>query len=347
MKRSPLARVLPWLLIAVCPPLLGRCGGAVEHSTETGNPPVVQRQKLHVVLRDIGVEVVGDAGAVSPGATVRVTNLSTGNSAEGTARADGSVNIVVPGSPQDEYEVTVSNGNGAQTVQVSAQTSDDTADAADGGPAGACTDLRKTLAARIAAGFANVDKTCQRDEECVYFATSSSCYSGCEIVIASSSGAQAARAAVVQDIAPLCNEFDSQRCGTPDIGCLGDSPVLVCNGTCTGVDTLGCDDLTARAASRVTTLVNDASRSCSRDDDCALVQADIRCVAGCNYFQSVASSALEGLQYSITETESLYCGSTESLGCPAPLQPSCPPNFGTPQTTCNGGQCEVTYVPPP
>src|SRR3954471_24853170 len=108
MKHLRLARCLPWLLIAVCPPLLGRCGGAVEHGTETGNPPVVEQQKLHVVLRDTGVEVVGDAGAVSPGASVRVTNRTTGESTEATARADGSVNIVVPGSPQDEYEVTVS-----------------------------------------------------------------------------------------------------------------------------------------------------------------------------------------------------------------------------------------------
>src|SRR4051794_8669728 len=102
MKHSTPSRLLPWLLIAVCPVLLGHCGGAVEHGTATGNPPVVEQQKLHVVLRDTGVELVGDAGTVSPGASVRVTNRTTGQSAEATAHGDGSVNIVVPGSLQDE-----------------------------------------------------------------------------------------------------------------------------------------------------------------------------------------------------------------------------------------------------
>jgi len=337
MKRSSFARVLPWLLIAVCPPLLGRCGGAAEYSTETGNPPVVQRQKLHVVLRDTGVEVVGDAGAVSPGATVRVTNRSTGESAEATARADGSVNVVVPGSSQDEYEVTVSNGSGSQTVQVSAQTSGDIADA--GAPPGACEDLRQTLAARVSAGFANVDKTCQRDEECVVASTNSGCYSSCGSAIASRSGAQAAGAAVLQDIAPLCNEFDSQHCQTPFSLCDEGSPALVCNGTCTRVDALSCDQLLAQASARVTPVVSDAARACSRDEDCALAKADI-CPQTCPHYESVASSALAGLQRSIAETAGLYCGSAKSLGCPWSLLTPCKPII-PPQVTCNAGQCEL------
>jgi hypothetical protein len=344
MKRSAFTRLLPWVLLAICPPLLGRCGGAVEHGTETGNPPVVEQQKLHVVLRDTGVEVVGDAGAVSPGASVRVTNRTTGESAEASAHADGSVSIVVPGSLQDEYELTVSNGGGSQTVQVSAQTSGDIADAGSG-PTSACTALRQTLAARVSAGFANVDKTCQRDEECVFTSSDSSCYTSCPSVIASRSGARAASAAVGQDIAPLCNEFDNQHCETPTLTCVSGYPVLVCNGICTNIGTLSCDELPARAAARVASLVNDASRACSRDDDCALAQADIRCVPSCGNFQSVAASAREGLERSIAATQGLYCGAAESRGCPAPTPLPCPPPREGPQATCNAGQCEVTYLP--
>jgi hypothetical protein len=347
MKHSTLTRLLPWLLIAVCPPLLGRCGGAVEHGTQTGNPPVVEQQKLHVVLRDTGVEVVGDAGAVSPGAHVRVTNRTTGESSEATARADGSVNIIVPGSPPDEYEMTVSNGSGSQTVQVSVQTGGDTADAGGGALPGACTALQQRLAARVSAGFANVDKTCQRDEECWFIGTDSGCYSSCERVIASRSGALAAGAAVVQDIAPLCKEFDDQHCKTPAPTCNGGSPVLVCNGICTRIDTLGCDELPGRTAARLATVVSDASRACSRDNDCALAQVDIRCVPSCGNVQSVASSALQGLRLSILETEGRYCGSEESLGCPGPIALPCAPPLGTPRATCNAGQCEIRYVPLP
>jgi hypothetical protein len=206
--------------------------------------------------------------------------------------------------------------------------------------------LQEALAARSAAGFANVDKTCQRDEECVFASLNSGCYSSCQGVIASQSGAQAARAAVAQDIAPLCSEFDNQSCQTP-LSICDAGPVLVCNGTCSPVDTLACDDLTARAAERVTTLVSDASHTCSRDDDCALAQADIRCVPTCGHVESVASSALAGLESSIAATEGLYCGSLESLGCPGEPALPCLPPFGTPQAICNAGQCEITYVPAP
>jgi hypothetical protein len=355
LKHSTLTRLLPWLLIAVCPPLLGRCGGALEHGTETGNPPVVEQQKLHVLLRDTGVEVVGDAGAISPGASVRVTNRTTGESAEASARADGSVNVVVPGSLQDEYEVTVSNGSGSQTVLVRAQTSGGSVDAGSGppgdtadaaaGPPGACTSLRETLATRVSAKFANMDKTCQRDEDCVFMSTDSSCYASCESVLGSLSGSNArASAAVLLDIAPLCNEFDSLHCETPRLTCPSGYPTVVCNGTCAEVDALSCDELTARAAVRRTTVVNDASRTCSRDADCALAQADIRCVASCGNFQSVASSALEGLRRSIAGTEGHYCSTMEARACPGPIALPCEPPLAAPRATCNAGQCEVTYV---
>ena len=126
MKHLRFARLFPWLLIAICPPLLGHCGGALEHGTETGNPPVVEQQKLHVVLHDDGVEVVGEAGAVSHGATVTVTNTRSGDRAEAIARADGSVNVSVPGTLADEYEVTVASSGGSQTVRVTASTVSDT-----------------------------------------------------------------------------------------------------------------------------------------------------------------------------------------------------------------------------
>jgi hypothetical protein len=274
-------RRLIWLLSAVFPPLLGRCGGALEHGTETGDPSSV-----------------------------------------------------------------ASNASESQTVPVSAQTSTDMADAG-GGSHGTCTALRQELAARLSAGFTNVDKTCQRDEECLFIRTDVSCYSSCNSVIASRSGARAAGSAVVQDIVALCTEFDNQHCESPIPTCVAGSPVLVCDGICTTVDSLGCDDVPALTAARLTTVINDASRACSRDNDCVLAHADIRCVSSCGNVQSVASSALEGLHRSIAETEGLYCGTAESHGCPAPLALPCAPPLGTPRATCNAGRCEVTLAPLP
>ncbi|HKO92808.1 MAG TPA: hypothetical protein VJU61_16750 [Polyangiaceae bacterium] len=279
MKPSALARVLPWLLIAIAPALLGRCGGAVARNAE-------------------------------------------------------------------KEEGTVSDGSGSQAVQGNSSASDGTADAGSV-PSGACETLRQTLAARVTAGFANLDTTCERDEECFYASTDTGCYSSCESVIVSRSGDRTTGTAVLQDIAPLCAEFDSQRCETPDFGCVGGSPVLVCNGTCARIDELGCNDLQARADARLTTVINDASRACSQDSDCALVQAAIDCVSSCGYPQIVASSAVEGLARAIAETEGRYCGTAESRGCPRPSPPGCPPLAGTPQASCNAGQCEISLVPLP
>jgi hypothetical protein len=122
MKHSFHFGLLPCVLIALCPALLGHCGGATQQATETGNPPGVAEQKLHILLRNTGVEVVGDAGAVGAGANVSVTNRSSGDHGEAIAKVDGSFDIVVPGSLQDEYEVTVSQGSATQTVRISANT---------------------------------------------------------------------------------------------------------------------------------------------------------------------------------------------------------------------------------
>jgi hypothetical protein len=211
MKHLPLARLLLWLLIALFPPLLGQCGGAVEHGTETGNPPVVEQQKLHIVLRGTGIEVVGDAGAVSPGANVRVTNRATGESAESTGRADGSVTVIVPGALQDEYEVTVSNGSGSQTVRVAAETS-------AGGQALSCDQLVNSASAQLNALLATAPRDCTVDNDCVRLDTSLSCVSDCGRSIAVA-GESAALPEFLRSLErldpPVCDEFRSRQCPGP------------------------------------------------------------------------------------------------------------------------------------
>ena len=297
--------MLLWLLVAVGPPLLGRCGGVTD-----------------------------------PG-----SNRTTAEGAEASAAADGSVKLAIPASPQDEYELTASTGDGSQTVPLGAPTSSDGADAGDSPDA--CSALRETLGARVAAGFAAVDKTCQRDEDCVFFAPDVGCYSRCPNTIASRAGSQAAAAAVLPAIAALCDQYDRQHCETGPLTCNSGSPVLVCNGTCTALDSLGCDELSARAAVRVSTLVDDVSRSCSQDSDCALAQVALRCLPSCGNIQSVAASALADLERSIAQTQALYCGQSESRGCPGPVALPCAPPLGTPRATCNAARCELTYAASP
>jgi hypothetical protein len=215
MKHLRFARLLPWLLIAVCPPLLSRCGGALEHGTETGNPPVVEQQKLHVVLHEDGVEVVGEAGSVSPGASVTVTNTRSGDHAEAIARADGSVNVSVPGTLMDEYEVTVSSGGGSQSVRVTAASAGDSTSTnaastnADAGLSerSTCNNLETALVQRVQADYAAADQSCQSVADCTDSARTLSCYAGCYSFTVSASAAAATQTAIEQDIAPLCSQL--------------------------------------------------------------------------------------------------------------------------------------------
>jgi hypothetical protein len=243
------------------------------------------------------------------------------------------------GTAQQGTEAT--EGDGEQPAQARSHSSD----ASDAGaPLGSCAALQQTMATLVSDGFGNVDTTCQQDEECAFISTDLDCYSSCESVIASRSGAQATASAVRQQIGPLCTAFDEQRCESPTPVCATGSPVLVCNGTCTQVAALSCGELSPLAAARVSAVVNDAARACLQDSDCALAEARIRCVSSCSNPTSVASSTLADVQLRIAQTEQLYCGAADSLGCTGPVEPACNLPSGTPQATCNAGQCEVGYA---
>ncbi|MEO8178469.1 MAG: carboxypeptidase-like regulatory domain-containing protein [Deltaproteobacteria bacterium] len=346
MKHLPLTRLLFWLLVAICPPLLGHCGGAVEHGTETGNPPIVEQQKLHIVLRGTGIEVVGDAGAVSPGAYVSVTNRTTGQSAESTGRADGSVSVIVPGSLQDEYEVTVSNGSGSQTVRVAAETSGAAGSSGTELANASCDALGQTLSQSVTAAYTEASKACQADSDCTT-GGDVGCYYGCGGPIVSVSGKAAAEAAIVQDTAPLCAEL-SRRCGPRGPpGCPYQTPTTMgCeNGSC---QVLSCNDLESRATARVNDTLQRAPRDCGVDADCSLIFSVGRCVFDCGRaIYSVTASIVSQLNQGVLLAQDRLCTEFESRGCASPIPLPCGPGESptTPHAICVSRQCDVQYVP--
>jgi hypothetical protein len=361
MRHSSLVRLLPWLLISVCPPLLGHCGGSTEPGTETGNPPVVEQQRLHIVLRDTGVEVVGDPGAVTAGASVQLTNRRTGDHAEATARADGSVSVSVPGSLQDEYEVTVATRGGSQTVRVTT-TSGDTSSAGSAGvgpgdtgasdaelASASCSTLESTLRQRVSAGFSGGDTACRVDDDCVFQGWGVGCYFQCGSSFLSVNGAALAQAQVQTDTAPVCNELTSRCTREPPFSC---APVPTttpecANGVCRGLDlsALGCDELANTASSRLNSLLDTADHGCARDSDCTLYDPSLACVADCGRPTALATQALPDLTGRVEQLEERFCAEFENRSCPGPFQLPCPPPLMTPKASCVSGQCSVTSTP--
>lgn len=110
-------RLLSLLLVSLLLPIqLSGCGG----STDTGNPPLVDDNRISVVRSDGGVRISGEPGAASAGAEVEVENVATGASAATTAGDDGSFEVDVPGSTADDYRVVVTSGGRSESVTVRA-----------------------------------------------------------------------------------------------------------------------------------------------------------------------------------------------------------------------------------
>ena len=368
MKHLRLVRWLPWLLIAVCPPLLGHCGGALEHGTETGNPPVVEQQKLHVVLHDDGVEVVGEAGSVSPGAAVTVTNTRSGDHAEAIARADGSVNVRVPGTLDDEYEVTVASAGGSQTVRVKASANEATNsmntspddNLSDAQLASAsCDSLRATLEQRVSAGFSSADLSCTTDDDCTDQRWADGCYNGCGRSILPGESFVRVRDQLASSLAPLCSEIFSRCSLRDDDRCEPPTSVPQClAGTCQALDlsSSSCEDLSNTAAARLDELLAGANRECTQDSDCFLYQQPLRCVFTCpGRPTSVAASAVAGLEKGLAHIESYCdvfqfrrtCAGPFPLPCPSPLiAPKAVCIFASPEVPGTPGQCGLTYSQP-
>lgn len=342
MKR--LTSIACWLLLGLCPPLLGQCGGAaqpgIELGTETGNPPRVDERKLYLVESGESVQLVGEAGAVSPGgATVRVTNLRTGAQVEATAQNDGSISVVIPGSLADGYELSVSNGGEVVNVPVPARAGEESSlDALS------CNALEDTLAERGAASFAAADASCTADTDCVLSFGNVGCYFHCGS-FRSLAGHSEAVAEVEATTEPVCAELAS-RCEREAAcpGALGPTVPECRGGTCQGldVDALDCETVSNRASLRLQELLERADRACVTNADCALIDPGVSCVADCGRENTIAASAVPALTDSVDRIESDFCQNFEVRACPLPNLNCVPPQPTTP--VCNAGQCELNVL---
>jgi hypothetical protein len=342
MKHLSAARFLSLFLLALCPPLLSQCGGEARLGTETGNPPRLELKKLFLLASVQGVELVGEAGAVSAGANVNITNVSTGASAETVALANGSVDVFVAGSLDDEYDVTATTTVGTTNSRLTPSAS------GGGNPLAqlSCEALDHSVRQRVAGVLASIDRSCSIDSECVPWSLGT-CGGGgfCDEWWISASAVNLALAQAQQETSSLCNEFD--RCQPEVLGCQGGFPVPDCqNGICQhldlNIDLLDCDGRADEARSRLREELTHADGSCTRDDDCTLLNPHLSCVADCGNFAAVAESAVLVVEQHIQDVELTFC---QSLACPAPSPLPCDPAL-EPTTSCIAGQCALVRGEP-
>jgi hypothetical protein len=347
MKNFRFRPLVLWLLMGLCPPLLGHCGGDVmEDGTESGNPPVVTEQKLTLVATDAGVSVVGSVGAASPAtATVRVMNVTTGEIKDGVVASDGSFEVSIAGSLQDSYSVMIISGENTTTVLLTSNGQNATGDAA------ACTETEAALDQRLADSFATAQTACTVDADCVEvgWATRTGCYGGCAASFVASSDADAAATRADQATADLCEQLTdcARQLPTCDVqlyvpACIG--------GTCQGfnTETSTCEDVASRAEQERNDAFASIDFTCQVDGDCSIVNLEVSdCVTTCPSAIAVATGAVEPLQSRLTEIEQNLCQPYLNRLCPAVLRLPCPaPIAPGSSLSCVNNRCElVTQLP--
>jgi hypothetical protein len=292
---------------------------------------------------------LGDPGAVTPGVLVTVTNLNSGAHAESTARADGSVEVSVAGSLQDEYDVTVASDSNSQTVRIGADTGPEDAGASNSNLSQAsCNALEATLGRLVVDGFGAASTRCESDSDCGYTTWNVGCYSQCGGSYLAASEVTKVQASVEQTIAPVCTEF-AQRCSTEAAGACPPIPdpleVECYQGSCRHLDaaSLSCDALSTKAALRAREVKQRASLACATDADCAIVSLSVSCVQDCGSLASVAMSAVAAVQAEVDRAESYFCARFDSKACP-PQQPL-PCRAQTSVAHCQAGECAISDMP--
>jgi hypothetical protein len=347
MRRTTLHTFAVGFLLGLAPAALVCCGGQTDLGTETGNPPAIDSLKLYLEQDANGVRVVGAPGAITPaGARVTVRNLSTGESVEASASADGSLDVSIAGAPGDEYEVTVSSGGQEVSQPVSFVEIARRQDLAGV----SCQALEATLLQTLSTTYSSADATCAVDADCAYAGWGQGeCYYQCGETLLSRSGGAAARASAEQQTAAVCAALDNCE-RFPPSSCGGGRPfeLLECiEGQCRATDpaTLSCDDLLIQTSGRYAELLAAADRTCAGDGDCRRVGMSAACLS-CVSSVAISQSAALGLQELVrVEVDQGLCQALSNRACSLP-EAGCIDHADY-DALCIAGTCTLVAPPEP
>lgn len=323
-----------WLLVAV----LAACTDAhgPEHSTQTGNPPALDRGRVTLEVSADQVHIVGEAGAASPGgASIEITNLSTGQVITGTAAADGSFDVRADGSLNDAFVVrAVANGDESAPVYVVRGGAEISGE--DDGSL-ACDQYSGLGRAVLEASAAAADRRCSSADDCKQVFVQAHCVPGCTPVYASNAGASQVMATAEAINAGLCASSKADGCPNQPVQCAAPAPVGCVAGECVAQGEQSCDQLRAEAGTAYSQAIQAAVVGCERDDDCVEVAAGVSCLGGCGWAPAVHQSQQTVFERTVADINAGVCAGFHAGGCRVPTV-SCGPGLPGPPV-CEAGQC--------
>lgn len=218
-SRSAFALLCARVSWLAAPALLLSCTTShTENSTETGNAPFIDVQKVSLVVASASVRIVGQPGAVRPGGvTVEVSIVGTGEVVRSASRADGSFDIPLSASADAVVEVrAATEGERSNVVYVTRGS----ASVGSGDGASLSCMQRTNLASQAAANLANqADTRCSAAADCVEVSTRTVCTDTCSDALVSRSAASGIEAGIVTINRDLCRGFASDGCKVIALPC--------------------------------------------------------------------------------------------------------------------------------
>jgi hypothetical protein len=206
----------------------------VERGTETGNPPLLDVDKLALVVANDSVRIVGRAGAVSPGGvSVEATIVGTGEVVRGVANADGSFEIPLDASADAVVEVRARAGDAGSPV---AYVTRGGALVGSGDGASLSCMQRTNVASQAAGSLASAaDTRCQSAADCALVSTKTQCTDSCGELPVATAAVAGLRAGIDRIDRELCASFSSDGCNVIALPCVPppQGPLACVAGQCT------------------------------------------------------------------------------------------------------------------
>jgi hypothetical protein len=310
------------IVAALMPAFTLSCGGRETNmSTKTGNPPVIDQTRVRIVGADGEVVVSGDEGAVQTSGdeqvVAKVTNRSNDATGSAAVNDDGSFEVRVEGTLEDDYELTVTTRGTSDSTTIELAESDGatTSDAgeSDGtatclertgadpneagtrGPQPVCGTLNAEALCRAAELVSTVASECEDKQDCVVVHRNLECVDSCNSsVVVSARGAAELAVGLASIDETICRDFSEEGCTYIATGCTPASKTVAlceegqcvaghvqygfeCSNTVLIDETPTCGAFEAEALCQRDQMLAQLQNSCAKDDECVVFYAQPAC----------------------------------------------------------------------
>lgn len=224
------------LHIGACALLTAIAVGCTQHykpdvSTETGNPPVIDLDKVALVITSDEVHVTGEPGAVTPPeGEIEVTTVRTEDVVRGPIDDDGSFDVMVDATLDDVFEVRAVNGEARSAAVIVVRGGAEVIEGDGGGLT--CEQQTSLGSAILQSALDAADQSCTTSADCMQYWRSASCISSCFGGYYSEAGLQSIQDAVASIDDGVCASFEDDGCQTFAPPCVGPLPAACVDGQC-------------------------------------------------------------------------------------------------------------------